>query len=148
VPFLVRWPARVKAGVSDALVGQIDLIASFAALTGQPLEPGAAPDSQNVLPAFVGTTRAGRDWIVEQAGALSIIRGRWKYIEPRDGPAVASGTGIELGNAPHPQLFDLAADLGERRNLAATHPGQVEELAALLAKVRAGLAPATAAPGR
>jgi arylsulfatase A-like enzyme len=138
VLFLLRWPARVKAGVSGALVGQIDLVASFAALTGQRVGPGAAPDSQNVLPALLGSARTGRDWIVEQAGALSVIRGRWKYIEPRDGPAIASGTGIELGNAPTPQLFDLVADIGERQNVAATHPEKVRELAALLKKIRGG----------
>jgi arylsulfatase A-like enzyme len=148
VPFLLRWPARVKAGVSGALVGQIDLIASLAALTGQPLEQGAAPDSQDVLPAFLGSMTTGRAWLVEQAGALSIIRGRWKYIEPRDGPAISSGTGIELGNSPQPQLYDLEADIGERQNLAASHPKQVEELAALLKSVRSGLAPARAAHGR
>jgi len=136
VLFVTRWPARVKAGVSGALLGQVDLLASLAALAGRRLEPGAAPDSRNLLPALLGTTRTGRDWLVEQAGALSIIKGRWKYIEPHDGPAIASGTGIELGNDPGPQLFDLAADLGERRNVAADHPDQVAELAALLKKVR------------
>ncbi len=136
VPFLLRWPGRVKAGVSGALVGQIDLVASFASLTGQGVGPGAAPDSQNVLPALLGLARTGRDWIVEQAGALAVIQGRWKYIEPHEGPAIASGTGIELGNAPAPQLFDLVADIGERHNLAAAHPEKVKELAALLKRVR------------
>jgi arylsulfatase A-like enzyme len=148
VLFVLRWPGRVKAGVSGALVGQVDLFASLAALTGQRLEPGAAPDSQNVLSAFLGSARTGRDWIVEQAGALSIVRGRWKYIEPHDGPAIASGTGIELGNAPQPQLYDLAADIGERHNLAATHPGEIAELAALLQSVRDGRPKAAAAPVR
>ena len=36
VPFLVRWPARVKPAVSAALVSQVDLLASFAALLGSP----------------------------------------------------------------------------------------------------------------
>jgi arylsulfatase A-like enzyme len=148
VPFLLRWPARVKPGVSGALLGQIDLVASLAALAGQTLEPGAAPDSQNVLPALLGSTRQGREWLVEQAGALSIIRGRWKYIEPRRGPAIASGTGIELGNSPEPQLYDLEADVAERQNLAPEHPKQVEALAALLKQVRGGVAPAGAAAGR
>jgi arylsulfatase A-like enzyme len=136
VPFVVRWPARVKRGVSGALVGQIDLIASLGALTGQTPATGAAPDSQNVLPALLGSTRTGRDWIVEQAGPLSIIKGRWKYIEPRQGQAVSRETNTELGNDPAPQLFDLEADIGERQNLAAAHPEKVRELAALLKKIR------------
>ena len=40
VPFIVRWPGRVKPGVSDALVCQIDFLSSFAALTGQTLAAG------------------------------------------------------------------------------------------------------------
>ncbi len=136
VPFVLRWPARVRRGVSGALVGQIDLASSLAALTGQPVPPGAAPDSQNVLPALLGQSREGREWIVEQAGPLSLIIGRWKYIEPRDGPRVSTSTNTELGNDPGPQLFDLEADPGERRNLAAAHPDRVAELAALLTRVR------------
>ena len=49
VPFLVRWPARVKPGVSPALVCQIDLMASLAALVGRKLADEDAPDSVDVL---------------------------------------------------------------------------------------------------
>jgi arylsulfatase A-like enzyme len=136
VPLVVKWPARVKRGVSDALVGQIDFLASLGALIGRQPAAGAARDSQNVLPALLGSARKGRDWIVEQAGALSIIKGRWKYIEPRQGQAVSRETNTELGNDPGPQLFDLSTDLGERRNLAATHPKQLRELEGLLARIR------------
>ena len=59
VPFLVRWPGRVKPGVSDALVSQIDLFASLAAFTRQSLPVGAAPDSENVLPALLGRSKTG-----------------------------------------------------------------------------------------
>lgn len=136
VPFVLRWPARVTRGVSDAFVGQIDFVASLAALTGRSVPAGAAPDSHNVLPALLGKSREGREWIVEQAGPLSIVKGRWKYIEPRDGPRVAVNTNTELGHDPGPQLFDLRADPGERRNLASENPDRVAELAALLATAR------------
>src|SRR6185312_8588237 len=48
VPFLTRWPGRIKPGVSEALVCQVDLLASFAALTGRDLPAEAAVDSINV----------------------------------------------------------------------------------------------------
>jgi len=137
VPFIVRWPARVKPGTSQALVSQIDLLASLAALTGQTLAPGAAPDSHDSLKALLGGSQVGRAFVVEQAAALSLIVGDWKYIEPRDGPAVERGTNIELGNSPEPQLYDRGADPGERRNLAAQFPDRVKELAARLAAIRA-----------
>ena len=137
VPFIVRWPARVKPGTSPALVSQIDLLASFAALGGQALTPGAAPDSRNTLKTLLGDSSPGREFVVEQAGALSLIVGNWKYIEPRDGPAIDRGTNIELGNNPVPQLYDRGADPGERNNVAALFPDRVKEMAARLAAIRA-----------
>lgn len=136
VPFVVRWPGRVKPGVSDALVGQVDLVASFAALTGQALAPDDAPDSFDLLGALLGTSATGRDCLVEQGGALSLIAGRWKLISPHKGPKVHSETNIELGNGPQPQLYDLSVDLGERRNVAGEHPEVVHELSARLARIR------------
>src|SRR5207253_853136 len=44
VPFAVRWPGRVQPGTSAALVSQMDLLASLAALTGQRVPAGQAPD--------------------------------------------------------------------------------------------------------
>ena len=142
VPFIVRWPARVKPGRSNALMSQIDLLASLAALSGQTLPPGAAPDSQNTLTALLGEAPTSREFVVEQAAALSIIVGAWKYIEPREGPAIEKSTNIELGNSPEPQLYDRLTDLGERRNMAAQLPDKVKELAARLAAIRASRRPA------
>ncbi len=59
VPFVLRWPARVKPGVSDALVSQVDLLASSAALLGESAGP-RAPDTENVLPALRGRAASGR----------------------------------------------------------------------------------------
>jgi arylsulfatase A-like enzyme len=137
VPFLVRWPGRVAPGTSDALVSQVDLLSSFAALAGQRLAADDAPDSVDVLPALLGKAKAGREDLVEHAGTLALVTPRWKYIEPGGGPAVSRETRIELGNAPEPQLYDLAADLGETTNVAARHPGIVRDLAARLERIRA-----------
>jgi arylsulfatase A-like enzyme len=136
VPFIVRWPARVKPAVSDALVSQVDLIASFAALAESPLSDPRARDSENVLPALLGTSKTGRAVLVEQAGSLSLRQGNWKYIEPGKGPKIQPNTNTELGNDPEPQLYDLAADVGERKNLATARPEKVRELAAILDGIR------------
>lgn len=136
VPFVVRWPARVKPAVSDALVSQVDLIASFAALVGPPLSDPRARDSENVLPALLGTSKTARGVLVEQAGSLSLRQGHWKYIAPSQGPRIQQNTNTELGNDPGPQLYDLAADEGERNNLATTRPEKVRELAAILNGIR------------
>jgi len=65
-----------------------------------------------------------------------LIKGQWKYIEPNNGPKINKNTNTELGNDPQPQLYDLAEDIGEKQNVAGQHPDKVEELAALLKKIR------------
>lgn len=138
VPFVLRWPARVEPGTSDALLSQVDFPASFAALAGVDLAADVASDSHNLLPALLGEETEGRDHLVEQGGGgtLSLIKGRWKYIEPSDRPPISRNTAIELGNDPGPQLYDLRTDLGETRNVAAEHPERVAELSALLQKIK------------
>ena len=137
VPFILRWPAKVKPGVSPALVCQVDFPASFAALTGQPA-PTSAMDSQNVLPALLGEDKAGRAELVEQGGPLSLRQGNWKFIPASGGPARSKNTHNETGNAPEPQLYDLSKDLGESQNMAKTQPNLVESMAAALEKARLG----------
>jgi arylsulfatase A-like enzyme len=136
VPFIVRWPGKVRPGVSEALACQIDLPASLAALTDQQLAFDDAPDSFDVLGALLGRTNTGRDHLVEHAGTLSLIRGDWKYIEPSKGRRMNVSTNTELGNDPQPQLYDLKDDLGEKDNVATEHPRRVQEMAALLRKIR------------
>ena len=80
--------------------------------------------------------RAGGRLLVEQAGSLSLSQGHWKYIAPSKGPKINPNTKTELGNDPEPQLYDLAADEGEQKNLTATHPEKVREMAAVLDRIR------------
>ena len=55
VPFIARWPGNIPAGtVSDQLVSNVDLLATLAALTNQPLQKNEGPDSFDILPALVG----------------------------------------------------------------------------------------------
>jgi arylsulfatase A-like enzyme len=136
IPFIVRWPLQVPAGSSDALVCQIDLIASLAKVAGQDLDESAARDSIDVLPALLGRSDVGRDVLVEQAAGLALREGRWKYIEPRPGPAVNGSTGTETGASERPQLYNLADDLAETRNLARQYPDKVGQLSQLLDQIR------------
>lgn len=136
VPFIVRWPGKVKRGVSDALVSQIDFLTSFAAFTKQTLANTDAPDSQEVMAALLGQAKTGRAHLVEQAGALALRVGQWKYIEPSRGQKYNANTNTETGNDPDVQLYDLATDLGETRNVAAAQPARVKEMQSLLQKIR------------
>ncbi|QDS91091.1 Arylsulfatase [Rosistilla ulvae] len=137
VPFVLRWPAKVKANQSsDALVCQIDLLHSFAALTGQTLAADAGPDSHNILGALLGEDPKGREHLVEHARTLALRQGVWKYIEPGKGPAVNKNTNTEVGVAPQSQLYNLRADLREQKNLADQHPQRVVKMKAMLDEIR------------
>jgi arylsulfatase A-like enzyme len=136
VPFIVRWPGQVKAGVSNALLSQVDLLASFATLTNQKFDAVTAPDTRDYLAALLGKDKKGRDHVIEHAGTFSIIKGDWKYIEPSKGQKMSIQTNTELGNDPQPQLYNLAKDIGEKNNVSATNVEKVKELQELLKEVK------------
>jgi len=141
-PFIVRWPGQVKPGVSDALVCQIDFLASFAALTKQALDADAGPDSFNVLPSLLGQSKVGRERLIEQGGPLAVREGLWKLVvaqkapprkialEDNDSPPRDTGAGGGL------QLFNLADDLAETKNLAEQQPDKTNALQDILIKAR------------
>ena len=136
VVFISSWKGKIKPGSSDALFSQIDLMSSFAALTGQKLEEGQGPDSHNHLDALLGKSDKGREWLVEHAGRLSVIKGDWKYIEPGQGEKLFAHVNIESGSDSLPQLYNIKSDIGETTNLAKENPATVNELTELLAKIK------------
>jgi arylsulfatase A-like enzyme len=131
VPLIVRWPGRVRPGVSDALVSLVDFPASFAALTGQTIPAGDAPDSVNVLPALLGQTKIGRARLVEHDGCFGVFGfrdGLWKLIEADVRPRPVY--------SPLGELYDLGRDLGETNNLHSAYPYTSEKLSVELDAVR------------
>ncbi len=127
VPFVVRWPAKVKPGTSEALMSQMDLLASFAALTDQAIPKGQAPDSENHLDALLGAKKTGREFLVEQSNGgapFGFRHGTWKLVP--GGPKAK-----EAG----PALFDLATDLGETKNVAAANLDKVTAMRAKLVEI-------------
>jgi arylsulfatase A-like enzyme len=138
VPFLIRWPGHIKGGSqSAALISQVDLLHSFAALNKQSLPNRAAPDSFDILPALLGKSEKGREQLVEAADVLSSIEGNWKVIESSNEPPINKNTNTELGNARKPQLYNLASDPGEKHDLAAEQPNRVQAMLKQLDSVRA-----------
>jgi len=147
MPFLVRWPARVKPGVSDALISQVDLPATLAALAGRKPDARTMPDSLNVLPALLGESNTGRDHIVQHSGRLALRVGDWKYIPPGPVRDTLDASQAVVARFPEGALFHLAADPGETNNLIGQQPEKARELAARLETIRSGgpsAVPATA----
>ena len=135
LPLIVSWPANVEPGVSDALVCQVDFLASFAHLLNENISSFKS-DSKDVMNALLSKGNKGRDYLIEQAGGFGVIQSNWKYIEPNNRGAYAKLTATELGNAPVPQLYDLSKDIGEKNNVADQYPEKVKELQALLMQER------------
>lgn len=124
VPFIVRYPNKIKKGKSDALVCQLDMMGSFAAFLQQKLPDDAAPDSFNQWSAWIGKDKKGRAYLIEatNSATLSIVKNNWKYIEPSKGAAYDKYTNIELGNNPKPQLYNLKKDIREKTNVVDKNP--------------------------
>jgi len=139
VPFLVSWPGKINPGSSNAMISQIDLMATLSALVNRPLPAGSAPDSYNELNVWLGNSTRNRDFIVGQSiGTLSVIERYNKYIEPSAGPLRETSSRIELGNDPDPQLYNIKEDRGEQRNLARQYPAKVKALAEKLKDIKTG----------
>ena len=118
VPFIVHWPGEVRPAISDALVSQIDLFATLAALTGAAESSFIPADSRNQLPAWLGIDTKGRDYVIGAASSITVLTKEWKYIEPNNGRPYNKLTDTELGNRPVEQLYDIRSDRGEYDNLA------------------------------
>lgn len=132
VPFIVHWTEGVEKKVSDALITQIDMLATLAELTGVEVNPENLSDSQSHLQAWLGKDMNGRDYIIGAGHTLTVSTKKWKYIEPGKGPAYQPLTNIELGNNPVDQLYDLEYDKGEYDNVADENPLVVRFLKQLL----------------
>ncbi len=163
VPFLVRLPGVTAPGTTTAaLTSQVDLLATIAAATGcalpaqfkRPSGDGRFQDSYSLLPVLKGAKTSGRDAIVHNthANQYAFRHGDWLLV---DAPAghhsrvdpkwlTRHDTPAETGDV---HLYDLAADIGQRNDLAPALPEKVAELRALLAIARRPLPPAIAAAG-
>jgi len=144
MPFVARWPGKIAPGsTSNDVISLVDMMATFASVVGAKLPEGSGIDSHNVLPALLGkqTEQPLRPNLVLQSTMqkrLAIREGPWKLIPWRGsggflpGPAtIKPGLGEPVG-----QLYNLADDPSETKNLYDEKPEIVERLTATLAKIR------------
>ena len=133
IPFIVRWPKRIEAGTNtDHLVCLTDLMATCAGLLGVKLPENAGEDSVNLLPVLLGKADAPvREAVVHHSisGRFAVRQGPWKL-------ELCSGSGgwSKGGDGEPVQLYEMAADPGEQRNLHKEKPEVVQKLTALLEK--------------
>ena len=134
VPFMIRWPGVVRPGsVCSQLVYQADLLRTLADVFGVKLPETAGEDSFSLVPLLKGEDRPVRENAVSTSmgGTPALRSGSWKYI-----PAPGSGGWGSGGDQSQPvQLYNLAEDLSETNNLAASIPAKVAEMRSLLEKL-------------
>ncbi len=141
IPFIARWPGKIRAGAVNPQLGCLtDLMATCAAITGQRLARDAGEDSYNLLPALLGTAKAPiREAIVHHSndGLFAIRQGNWKLILGLGSGGFSPPQNAEPApGGPAGQLYDLAADPAENYNLYQRRPEVVERLTALLERYK------------
>ena len=124
VPWLVRWPGHVPAGRTDAqsVISGVDWLPTLCAIAGVKIN-AADFDGEDASAAWLGKSPHVRAkpllWKTSAPGSESFIReGQWKLRHP------TRKNGGEL------ELYDLATDAAESKNLAAQHPDIVKKLSA------------------
>ena len=135
MPFVVRWPGRVKAGsLSRQTICFTDLLATFSAIVGTELREEAGPDSFNLLPVLLGTQPEDqpiRDSLVIASGngTMTIRSGPWKLIAGLGSGGFSKPSRTKpTPDGPNGQLYNLDDDLGETTNLYQANPQVVNKL--------------------
>ncbi|MFZ9933197.1 MAG: arylsulfatase, partial [Chthoniobacterales bacterium] len=149
LPFLVKWPGVVPAdSVCRALVSQVDLLATVAAVVGYQLPDNAAEDSLDLLPLFQGGSDPVRVTHVHNTApnVYAIRHGDWVLVDAKTGYTTNYGGkipsdwnvrhGYAADDSHSAELYNLKEDIGQRSNLAAAHPEKVEELRSLGKKIQ------------
>ncbi len=137
VPFIVNWHGKVSAQKSEALVSQVDMLATFAELFNIDISQKENIDSQPQLKAWMGKDQKGREYVIGSGHSLSVLTHQWKYIEPNQGRAYSSLTNIEYGNNPKDQLYNMQIDRGEYDNIADENPAMLRFMKSILEEEKA-----------
>ncbi len=142
MPFIVRWPGKVKQGSqSDQCICFTDILATFAAVTAADLPEDAGPDSYSFLPVLTGEqpeSQAIRPPVVLQFGngAMMVRSGDWKLINQLGSGGFSKPRHIEpAAGDPAGQLYNLADDPGETNNLYLNNPEIVARLMAEMKQI-------------
>lgn len=139
VPFLVRWPARVRPGTaSEAVIGLQDLFATLAEILDRPLPPRAAEDSVSFFRDLRGRGGSRRPPLVHHSidGTFALRVGPWKLVDGSGSGGWTAAIRREPG-----QLYRLDRDPTESTNLWDSHSRRRTSLQRQLRDIRQGSLP-------
>ena len=142
IPFIVRWPGKIKSGSQcRETVMLTSLLATCAAITKTDLAENEGEDSHNILPLLLGDVSAYKppEAFIQQSsrGIFVIRKDNWKLISGLGSGGFSKPEIIEpkAGEATG-QLYNLNDDPSETKNLFLQNPEKVEELTAILKKYK------------
>ncbi len=128
VPFMVYWKGQIKPMVSDALICQLDLLASFAKMLDVELPAGVDFDTEEHLDLFLGKGGEGRkDLVVEAGGRMAYRMGKYAMIPPYKGQP-KNNTGNEVGIVPDFTIYDLSTDIAQASPVCESKPEVLAEM--------------------
>ncbi len=134
VPFITYWKGIITPGKSDAIVSQLDLLSSLAALVKSKERTN---DSKDLLKVFLGKSNKGREELILEATSRTALRkNNWVLIPPYNGPAKNKNVNIELGNSKDYQLYNLKEDIGQQYNLAKSDPKKLKSMIEAYERIR------------
>ena len=148
VPWIVQWKGHIPAGkVDDRPVIQLDIHPTALAAAGVEVKPEWKLDGVNLLPYLKGENKESpHTQLYWRFGTqMALRKGDWKLVkapgggaEPgRSGPASTEGA----------QLYNLANDIGETKNLAQENPEKLKELSDAWNEMNGGMVDPTWGPG-
>lgn len=129
VPFIVQWKGHLPAGkVDERPVIQLDIQPTALAAAGIEIKPEWNFDGVNLLPYIKGdNTGAPHEQLFWRFGQqIALRKGDWKLVKANGGSSKTEGAG--KGSTEGAELYNLAQDIGETKNLAATNPEKLKEL--------------------
>ncbi|MFV0482577.1 MAG: sulfatase-like hydrolase/transferase [Bacteroidales bacterium] len=126
VPFMAYWKGEIQPTVSNALICQVDILASMAQLIGSDARTN---DSQPMLDVLLGKSQKGRDNLIMEASYKTVLRnGDWVLIPPYKGAFVSRSVNIEIGCDSTWQLYNLKEDISQQTNQANANPEKLKEM--------------------
>lgn len=135
VPFIARWPGKIKAGAVDAtsLISAVDLLPTFCELAGVTLPDSYRPDGVTQVQTLLGNSAGHREqplfWKMQSAWPIrkaqpyhwvswAVVHKQWKLLANRD--------------LSHLELYDIVTDPFESNELSDSRPTELAELLNLL----------------
>ena len=134
VPFITYWKGKIKPGVSNEIISQVDLFNSISVLVGSKYQSIDGNDFSQLL---INNKGKGRDELIIEASTRTAFRkGDWVMIPPYKGPEVSKNVNIELGNSLNFMLYNLKEDPSQKNNLSVINEDKLKEMISSFIEIR------------